>query len=71
MSVVEDILQYIGLIEQVNYVSAASDPGEKPDATFLLPQQSAIMDAKFPLDHYEAFLSTDDVHAKEQEKNAF
>ena len=71
--IVEDILQYIGLIEQVNYVKQQQvTSGEKPDFTFLLPQNKVLnMDVKFPLDHYEAFLSTDDVHAKEQEKNAF
>ncbi|MDE2231759.1 MAG: DNA recombination protein RmuC [Candidatus Omnitrophica bacterium] len=50
----EDIIQYAGLIENVNYlkqnVNAAST---KPDYTFLLPQGHCInMDVKFPLDNY-------------------
>jgi DNA recombination protein RmuC len=50
----EDIIQYAGLIEGVNYLKQnVNITATKPDFTFLLPQGHCInMDVKFPLDNY-------------------
>jgi len=50
----EDIIQYAGLIENVNYLKQSANTSlTKPDYTFLLPQGHCInMDVKFPLDNY-------------------
>ncbi len=50
----EDIIQYAGLIEGVNYLKQnVNTASTKPDFTFLLPQGHCInMDVKFPLDNY-------------------
>lgn len=50
----EDIIQYAGLIENINYLKQNVNAAlTKPDFTFLLPQGSCInMDVKFPLDNY-------------------
>lgn len=50
----EDIIQYAGLIENVNYTKQVVNSSlTKPDFTFLLPNDHKInMDVKFPLDNY-------------------
>ena len=50
----EDIIQYAGLIENINYLKQnVNAAATKPDFTFLLPQGHCInMDVKFPLDNY-------------------
>lgn len=50
----EDIIQYAGLIENVNYTKQQINAAlTKPDFTFLLPDGNKInMDVKFPLDNY-------------------
>jgi len=50
----EDIIQYAGLIENINYLKQnVNITATKPDFTFLLPQGYCInMDVKFPLDNY-------------------
>ena len=50
----EDIIQYAGLIEGVNYTKQQVNTSlTKPDFTFLLPNDHKInMDVKFPLDNY-------------------
>lgn len=50
----EDMLQFMGLVEGVNYIKQATiESGTRPDFTFLLPNDKSLnMDAKFPLDNY-------------------
>ena len=61
----EDIIQYAGLIEGVNYLKQKKleQASTKPDYTFLLPNKHKInMDVKFPLDNYTNMVNaTDDV----------
>lgn len=64
----EDIIQYAGLIENINYkkqrkLELAST---KPDYTFLLPNEHKInMDVKFPLDNYTKMVNTQDSAEKD------
>ena len=70
---VEDILKFIGLMENVNYRKQAQvDSGQRPDFTFMLPKEKTInMDVKFPLAHYERYVASDDVLVRENEKKDF
>ncbi len=70
---VEDILQSIGLMEHINYTRQESvTSGGRPDFTFFLPKEKKLnMDVKFPLVHYENYLSAEDETTRAQEKNAF
>ena len=70
---VEDILRFVGLMEKVNYTKQVQvESGQRPDYTFLLPQEKKLnMDVKFPLDHYERYLSVQDEEARTQAKKNF
>ena len=70
---VEDILSFIGLMENINYKKQATiESGERPDFTFILPKEKIInMDVKFPLAHYEKFIETEDQLVMENEKKDF
>jgi len=70
---VEDILRYIGLQENINYTKQSTmDDGQRPDYTFKLPKEREInMDVKFPLAHYENYLQSNDEKVQEMEKKAF
>jgi len=70
---VEDILHLVGLVEHINFTKQKQvESGEKPDFTFLLPNQKKVnLDAKFPLAHYERFVSADDAAVQEKEKKQF
>lgn len=70
---VEDILQFIGLVEHINYKKqVVVESGEKPDYTFYLPKEKVLnMDVKFPLDHYERYVDSDNDVEMESEKTAF
>ena len=70
---VEDILSFIGLMEDVNYKKQPTlESGERPDFTFILPKEKIInMDVKFPLAHYEKFIESDDQGVMEIEKKDF
>ncbi|MCF7807566.1 MAG: DNA recombination protein RmuC [Candidatus Marinimicrobia bacterium] len=70
---VEDILQYVGLQENINYTKQTTmDDGQRPDYTFKLPKSREInMDVKFPLDHYENYLQASDEKVQDMEKKAF
>ncbi len=50
----EDMLNFMGLVEGVNYIRQPTiEAGTRPDFTFLLPNQKSLnMDAKFPLTNY-------------------
>ena len=70
---VVDILQFVGLMENVNYTKQSQvESGQRPDFTFILPQEKKLnMDVKFPLVHYENYLAADSEAAQAQEKTAF
>jgi DNA recombination protein RmuC len=70
---VEDILQYVGLQENINYTKQSTmGEGQRPDYTFKLPKSREInMDVKFPLAHYESYLQASDEKVQEIEKKAF
>ena len=70
---VEDILQYVGLQENINYTKQVTmEEGQRPDYTFKLPKSREInMDVKFPLAHYENYLQTTDTKVQDIEKKAF
>ena len=57
---VEDIINFMGLVEGINFEKQAQAGEGRPDFTFKLPDEKRInMDVKFPLAHYERFLGTD------------
>ena len=71
---VKDILDFIGLVEGINYSQQAqvSDGRDRPDFTFFLPDEKAInMGVKFPLAHYEKYIAAESDLEKESEKIAF
>ena len=71
---VTDILDFIGLVEGINYTqqSQIAEGRDRPDFTFFLPDEKAInMDVKFPLAHYEKFIAAESDSEKESEKKAF
>ncbi|MFL2983736.1 MAG: DNA recombination protein RmuC [Candidatus Neomarinimicrobiota bacterium] len=71
---VKDILDFIGLVEGINYTQQEQmrDGRERPDFTFILPDEKVInMDVKFPLSHYEKYVAVDNESEKESEKKAF
>lgn len=64
----EDMLNFMGLVEGVNYIKqSAIEAGARPDFTFLFPNQKSLnMDAKFPLDNYLRYIEADnDAERKE------
>ncbi len=69
---VEDILNFIGLIEGVNYKKQSQEGTDRPDYTFYLPQSKHVnMDVKFPLSHYENFISAESETERNSEKKQF
>lgn len=70
---VEDILQFVGLMENVNYTKQNQvESGQRPDFTFILPQEKRLnMDVKFPLVHYELYLSAETEEGQNSEKVQF
>jgi DNA recombination protein RmuC len=69
---VEDILNFIGLIEGVNYKKQSQEGTDRPDYTFYLPQSKHVnMDVKFPLSHYENFISAESEIERNSEKKQF
>ena len=70
---VEDILGFIGLMENVSYTKQSQvESGQRPDFTFFLPQEKKLnMDVKFPLARYENYLAATDDAERETQKTAF
>jgi DNA recombination protein RmuC len=69
---VEDILNFIGLTEGINYEQQTQAGTDRPDFTFFLPDAKSLnMDVKFPLAHYEKFIAADNENEKDAEKKAF
>ncbi len=57
---VEDILNFIGLKEGINFKQQSQTGNNRPDFTFFLPDKKIInMDVKFPLSHYEKYIKVD------------
>ncbi|NOZ09408.1 MAG: DNA recombination protein RmuC [FCB group bacterium] len=70
---VEDILQFIGLVENINYQKQSQvESGQRPDYTFKLPKEKVLnMDVKFPLAHYENYITAEDDFHRNEEKKTF
>ena len=70
---VEDILDFIGFMENKNYLKQAQvESGEKPDYTFLLPKEKKLnMDVKFPLASYEKYVHAQLSEEQENQKKEF
>ncbi len=69
---VEDILNFIGLEENISYLKQKQEGEGKPDYTFILPDNRHInMDVKFPLSHYEKYISAESEAEKNTEKKQF
>ncbi|MCK5580719.1 MAG: DNA recombination protein RmuC [Candidatus Omnitrophica bacterium] len=70
----EDIIQYAGLLEGVNYKKQKKldKATTKPDFTFLLPDEHKInMDVKFPLDNYTKMVNAEVESEKESYQDEF
>jgi DNA recombination protein RmuC len=64
----EDILNAIGMVENINYIKQTQAEGTKgrPDFTFLLPDGFKVnMDVKFPLDNFRKYVECEDKNLKE------
>ena len=70
---VEDILDFIGFMEDKNYIKQTQvESGEKPDYTFLLPKEKKLnMDVKFPLASYERYINAELDEEREAQKKEF
>jgi len=69
---VEDILNFIGLTEGMNYKKQSQEGTDRPDYTFFLPHEKHVnMDVKFPLSHYENYISAETETEKNSEKKQF
>ena len=69
---VEDILNFIGLVEGKNYIKQSQEGTDRPDYTFYLPQEKHVnMDVKFPLSHYENYIAAESDTEKNSEKKQF
>ena len=70
---VEDILDFIGFMEDKNYIKQTQvESGEKPDYTFLLPKEKKLnMDVKFPLASYERYINAELDEEREAHKKEF
>ena len=69
---VEDILNLLGMLEGKNYDKQTTEGSDRPDFTFHLPKGKRLnMDVKFPITHYEQFLSAGDEPTRAAEKKQF
>ena len=69
---VEDILNLLGMLEGKNYDKQTTEGTDRPDFTFHLPKGKRLnMDVKFPITHYEQFLSAEDDSTRAAEKKQF
>ena len=69
----EDIIDFIGLKEGINYQKqTTTKSGKHPDFTFILPKEKIVnMDVKFPLDNYKAYIESEDKTTKDRYKKEF
>jgi DNA recombination protein RmuC len=69
---VEDILGLLGMLEGKNYTKQSKEGSDRPDFTFKLPKDKRLnMDVKFPITHYEKYLSSGDETIQAAEKKQF
>ena len=69
---VEDILNLLGMLEGKNYDKQTTEGSDRPDFTFHLPKGKRLnMDVKFPITHYEQFLSAEEEPTRTAEKKQF
>ena len=69
---VEDILNFIGLVNGINYSKQSQKEAGRPDYTFHLPMKKSVnMDVKFPIAHYEYYLDAKSDNERNSEKNQF
>jgi DNA recombination protein RmuC len=69
---VEDILELLGMLEGKNYTKQTKEGSDRPDFTFMLPKEKRVnMDVKFPITHYENFLTAEDELIQSAEKKQF
>ncbi len=69
---VEDIINIVGLQENINYIKQKTTESGRPDFTFFLPNGKKInLDAKFSLDNYIKYIEVQSDIEKEQFKNEF
>ena len=71
--IAEDMLNFMGLVEGINYVKQATiKAGTRPDFTFLLPNQKSLnMDAKFPLTNYLRYFEAENEAQRREFINRF
>lgn len=69
----EDILDFAGFVENINYSKQQTiEGGSRPDFTFFLPQDLKLnMDVKFPWDNYKKFVETESEIEKKTYLKAF
>lgn len=69
---VDDIINLVGLQENVNYVKQKTTEAGRPDFTFFLPNGKKInLDAKFSLDNYMKYVEAQNEIEKDQFKKDF
>jgi DNA recombination protein RmuC len=69
---VEDIINLVGLQENINYVKQKTTEAGRPDFTFFLPNGKKInLDAKFSLDNYMRYIEAENQSDKEMFKKKF
>ena len=69
---VEQLLDNLGLQENVHWKSQQKYGSARPDYTFYFPDQVYVnLDSKFPLKHYKDMVNADSEFEKDSEKKAF
>ena len=69
---VEQLLDNLGLQENVHWKSQQSYGSARPDYTFYFPDKVYInLDSKFPLEHYKNMVNADSKFEKDSEKKSF
>ena len=67
---VEDILNLLGMLRK-NYDKQTTEGTDRPTSRFLPKGKRLNMDVKFPITHYEQFLSAEDEPTRAAEKKQF
>jgi DNA recombination protein RmuC len=69
---VEDIINLVGLQENISYSKQETTEAGRPDFTFFLPNGKNInLDAKFSLDNYVKYIEAESDSDKERHKKSF
>jgi len=68
----QDVLDLAGFIEGINYRKQVTNANNRPDYTFLLPNDKKLnMDVKFPLDNYMHYLKAESEPERDRYKQQF